>query len=481
MKDKFMNGLLTIAGKMQSNKVLSAIKDAFLDNMPVVILGAFTTLFQFVLCQQGGVTNPKTGELIYYVSLANVPGFGWLTKLTPIFSTANYGCMNFMAVAICMLVAIHFGENLGHTKDNTLPMVALASFVTLINTTVSGTATMTGADLIAANSGTAITVAEDATVNISYSVGSVVSSSYTSATGLFVGMIVGLLSSLIYVKLIQSGKLTLKLPDSVPPNVARSFSVLFPAVITILLISVVGFIFNSFGMDVFQVINKLMAPIEAIVTGLPGYLVCVFLMMLLWWFGIHGANVIGSVTTPFMTSMMASNLALYQAGKAVSASGVFYTAEAKAAGYSIIAGPFGATFFSSTGSGITGGLIIAIMLFSKRDDFKAIAKLAIPCGIFNINEPIIFGIPMVMNPVLGIPFFLAPMVCVILAYFVTSIGLCPLMVIDAPWTTPCGILGFLASSGNIMGAVWQIVIILGASTLIYTPFVIACNKQAAEA
>ncbi|MDY4809141.1 MAG: hypothetical protein SO205_03580, partial [Bulleidia sp.] len=98
MKDKFMNGLLTVAGKMQSNKVLSAIKDAFLDNMPVVILGAFTTLFQFVLCQQGGVTNPKTGELIYYVSLANVPGFGWLTKLTPIFSTANYGCMNFMAV-----------------------------------------------------------------------------------------------------------------------------------------------------------------------------------------------------------------------------------------------------------------------------------------------------------------------------------------------------------------------------------------------
>ena len=481
MKDKFMNGLLTIAGKMQSNKVLSAIKDAFLDNMPVVILGAFTTLFQFVLCQQGGVTNPKTGELIYYVSLANVPGFGWLTKLTPIFSTANYGCMNFMAVAICMLVAIHFGENLGHEKDNTLPMVALASFVTLINTTATGTAKMTGADLIAANADTAITVAEDATVNVTYSISNVVSSTYTSATGLFVGMVIGLLATFVYVKLIQSGKLTLKLPDSVPPNVSRSFAVLFPAVITILLISVIGFAFNSFGMNIFQVINMIMAPIKAIVTGLPGYLVCVFLMMLLWWFGIHGANVIGSVTTPFLTSVMAENLALYQAGTAVSASGVYFTAEAQAAGYGIIASPFAAVFYCPTGSGITGGLIIAIMLFSKRDDFKAIAKLAIPCGIFNINEPIIFGIPMVMNPVLGIPFFLAPMVCVILAYFVTSIGLCPLMVIDAPWTTPCGILGFLASSGNIMGAVWQFVIILGASTLIYTPFVIACNKQAAEA
>lgn len=472
-----MNGLLTLAGKMQSNKVLSAIKDAFIDNMPVVILGAFTTLFQFVLCQQGGVTNPKTGELIYYVSLANVPGFGWLTKLTPIFTTANYGCMNFMAVAVCILVAIHYGENLGMEKDNTLPMVALASFVTLINTTASGT--MSGADLIAANPDAALKIAEDATINVS--VGSVVSSTYTASTGLFVGMIVGLLSTLLYVKLSQSGKLTLRLPDSVPPNVSRSFAVLFPAIVTILTVSVVGFIFSCFGLDVFSVINMIMAPIQKIVTGLPGYLVCVFLMMLLWWFGIHGANVIGSVTTPFMTSQMAANLKLYQGGAAVSASGVFYNAEAQAAGYSIIANPFGSTFFSSTGSGITGGLIIAIMLFSKRDDFKAIAKLALPCGVFNINEPIIFGIPMVMNPMLAVPFFLAPVATVSLGYLVTRLGLCPLMVIDAPWTTPVGILGFLASSGNIMGGVWQIVIILGASTLIYAPFVIACNKQTTEA
>ncbi|MGM9941705.1 MAG: PTS sugar transporter subunit IIC [Bulleidia sp.] len=477
MKDKFMNGLLALAGKMQSNKVLSAIKDSFIDNMPVVIFGAFTTLFQYVLCQTGGVTNPKTGELIYYVSLGNVPGFGWLTKLTPIFSTANYGCMNFMAVAICILVAIHYGENLGLAKDNTLPMVALASFITLVDTSASGT--MTGAALTAANPDVAMTIAEDASVSVK--LGSVVSSNYTSSNGLFVGIVVGILATLLYVKLIQSGKLTLKLPDSVPPNVSRSFSVLFPACITILVVAIVGFIFTSLGMNIFSVINMIMSPIKKIVTGLPGYLVCVFLMILLWWFGIHGANVVGSVTTPFMTSMMAENLALYQAGTAVSASGVFYTAEAKAAGYSIIATPFGSTFYSSTGSGITGGLIIAIMLFSKRDDFKAIAKLAIPCGLFNINEPIIFGIPMVMNPILGIPFFLAPLLCVTLGYVVTVVGLCPLMVIDAPWTTPVGLLGFLASSGNIMGGVWQLVIILGGSTLVYAPFVIACNKQAAAA
>ena len=452
MKEKFMNGLLTLAGKMQSNSVLSAVKDAFVDNMPVVIWGAFCTLFQFVLCQVGGVPDPKTGELIYYVSLANVPGFAWLHSLNPIFTTANYGCMNFMAVAICVLVAMHFAENIGHPNDKTVPAVALASFVTLINTTASTTT----------ESGETVTISN------------VVASSYTSATGLFVGLLVGILSTLLYVKLVDSGKLKISLPDSVPPNVSQSFAVLFPTIITILCVSIVGYICSMFGLTMFDIIKTIMAPVENIMTGLPGYLVVLFLMQLLWWFGIHGPNVMGAVTSPFMTKMMATNLALYQAGEGVSASGVYYQAGSP---YSIIASPFEAGWRCPTGSGITGGLIIAVLLFSKRDDFKAIAKLAIPCGIFNINEPIIFGIPMVMNPMFAVPFFLAPIACASLGYLVQYLGLCPLFVISVPWTTPVGLFGFLASSGNIMGGIWQAVIIIAVSTLIYTPFVIASNRQ----
>ena len=228
----------------------------------------------------------------------------------------------------------------------------------------------------------------------------------------------------------------------------------------------------------FDIISTIMSPVEKIMTGLPGYVVVVLIMQLLWWFGIHGPNVMSAVTTPFMTKMMAANLELYQAGEGVTASGVYYTASHE---YSIIANPFASGWFSSTGSGITMGLIIAILLFSKRDDFKAIAKLAVPCGLFNINEPIIFGIPMVMNAMFAVPFFLAPVACVCLGYLVQYLGLCPLFVIDVPWTTPVGIFGFLASSGNIMGGIWQVVIIIGASTLIYTPFVIAANRQKAEA
>ena len=161
----------------------------------------------------------------------------------------------------------------------------------------------------------------------------------------------------------------------------------------------------------------------------PGYVTVVLIMQLLWWFGIHGPNVMGDVTGPFMTKMMAQNLELYQAGEGITASGVFYTAGSK---YSIIANPFASGWFGPTGSGITMGLIIAIMLFSKRDDFKAIAKLSIPCGIFNINEPIIFGIPMVMNAMFAVPFFLTPVACVCCGYLVRYLGLCPLFVIDVP-------------------------------------------------
>ena len=452
MKDKFMNGLLTIAGKMQSNTVLMAIKDSFIDNMPVVIWGAFCTLFQYVLCQTGGVTDPKTGEMIYYISLGNVPGFAWLESLTPIFTTANYGCMNFMSVAICVLVSMHFAENIGHPNDKTVPAVALASFVTLINTTASTTT----------ESGETVTISN------------VVASSYTKADGLFVALLVGILTTLLYVKLVDSGKLKISLPDSVPPNVSQSFAVLFPTIITVLVVSIVGFITSLFGMTMFDVISTIMSPVEKIMTGLPGYCVVVLIMQLLWWFGIHGPNVMSAVTTPFMTKMMASNLELYQTGVGVTSSGVYYSASS---GYSIIANPFQSGWRSSTGSGLTMGLIIAIMLFSKRDDFKAIAKLSIPCGLFNINEPIIFGIPMVMNAMFAIPWFLAPIVSCCLGYLVQYLGLCPLFIIDVPWTTPCGLFGWLASSGNIMGGVWQLIIVVGSSTLIYIPFVIASNRQ----
>jgi PTS system cellobiose-specific IIC component len=116
------------------------------------------------------------------------------------------------------------------------------------------------------------------------------------------------------------------------------------------------------------------------------------------------------------------------------------------------------------------------MLFSKREDWRAIAKLAIPCGIFNINEPLTFGLPIVLNPLLAVPFCLSPFASNMIGYWATKIGFCGRMVVNAPWTTPPGIMAFLASGGNIGAAITQIVAILVAA-VIYTPFVIAANNQ----
>ncbi|MGM9919008.1 MAG: PTS sugar transporter subunit IIC, partial [Lactimicrobium massiliense] len=360
--------------------------------------------------------------------------------------------------------------NLGRHGDKTVPVLALSSLVTLMITSI--TATAKASDVVTASNGAlelAKGAAEDTQVSIA--AGSGVLQSFTDANALFVGLLVGILVTLLYVKLVNSGKVTIKLPDSVPPNVSASFAVLFPVAICILVVAVIGFIFNNvIGTNIFKVIATIMAPLKAIMTGLPGYLLVVFLMQLLWFFGIHGPNVMSAVTTAFMTQASAENLAIYnEIGKPYLSAGK----------YSIICNAFGSTFFSMTGSGITGGLIIAIMLFSKRDDYKAIAKLAIPCGIFDINEPIIFGIPMVMNPLFAVPFFCAPLLSVIIGYVLTKIGFCPIMVVDAPWTTPPVLLGFLASGGKLMGALSQL-IAFASSILLYTPFVIAANKAPRE-
>ena len=124
------------------------------------------------------------------------------------------------------------------------------------------------------------------------------------------------------------------------------------------------------------------------------------------------------------------------------------------------------------GSGITLGLIIAIFLFSKRDDQRAIAKLSWPMGVFNINEPIIFGMPIVLNPVYLIPWLIVPPVC-------AAIGLTPPVFVSVPWVMPAGIYAFLATGGNFMAALVSL-FNLFISFVIWAPFVIMANKMKNE-
>ena len=431
MNEKFMDVMLTFASKVSNNRLLSCIRDAFTDLMPVIIIGSFCTLFSNVVCN----TTPG------YMSLANVPGFAWLGMFKPLFVAANYGTINMMAIGIVILLSAKVAESYGN-KDKVVSILALSCFISLC---------VTSATAVAAESGEAVTI------------NNVLASNYTNAQGLFVAMLVAVVSATLYVKIVNSGKLKISMPDSVPPNIARSFEILFPCALVLIIVAGVGFAFEQLlGLTLFQAITTfIQAPLKNVMTGLPGFLLIIFLSVILWFFGIHGTQTLKGIYEPVLLTAFAENEAAYAAGEAIP---------------NIISTPFMSCFSTVTGAGITGGLIIAVLLFSKRDDYRSICKLAIPCGIFNINEPITFGIPIVMNPIMGIPFMIAPIVTSAFGYFMTSIGFCGTMVVNAPWTTPPGLMAFMASGGSIGAVITQLLCVV-ISFLIYTPFVLLANKQ----
>lgn len=419
-KENMMNAFLGFATKIQGQRHINAIKNGFTNLMPVIIVGSVCVLLSNVVC------NTTEG----YVSVANLPGMSWLGTLKPIFDAANYGTMNMLAIGACILVAMELGTSLGQS-DWAIPVTALACYISAVDTS-NGLGT-----------------------------------SVTAAAGLFVALIISLVATELYCKLVTSGKLEIHMPESVPSNVAKSFSVLLPCVVTIFAVSAFSFLFEAVtGMKLpAAIIQFIQAPLSGVMTSPIGAVIMAFFICLLWMFGIHGANTLSGIYSPIFLAAYGENAAAYAAGTAAP---------------NIVCTPFWSCFFSTTGSGLTGGLLIAIFLFSKREDYKTIAKLALPCGLFNINEPLIFGIPIVMNPILGIPFLIAPMVSVGLGYILTAIGFCTRFVVDVPWTTPPMLAGFLAGGGSITGALSQLICIL-ASAAIYSPFVIMMNSHQDDA
>lgn len=429
--DKLTEKLLVIASKISSQRHMTAIKNAFTALLPIIITGAFCTLFANVVC-----STTTTG-----ISLAKLPGMAWLEGLTEMFTAANYATLNFFAIGTVVLIAIEIARQLGH-KEIVAPIVALASYISLCDTFTN--VKVEGAtDLL--------------------NVANVLPKEFTNAQGLFLGMIVALVSMEIYCRLADSGKLCIKMPDTVPTNVTQSFNVLFPGVLTILLISGFGLLFKTVvGMSFYSAISVcIQAPLRGALTGLPGYLLIFGLSCVFWVIGIHGTQVLKPVYQATMLEAVLANTDAVQNGQAPTY---------------ILNETFISCFTTMGGAGITIGLVIALLVSSKRDDYKAIAKLSLAPGLFNINETMTFGLPIVLNPLFMIPFILTPILTAAFAYFMTVIGFCGYMVYAVPWTTPPLLIAWLGTGGN-MGAVITQAICIVISIVVYLPFVFASNKQ----
>lgn len=417
---KFEDGLMIVAEKVDDNKYLSSIKNAFTVFMPFVIVGSFGTLLNAL------IASDKTGLAKW------IP---WLMNLKPAFSAMNFCTMTFMAIPIIFLVAMNLA------KYNKIPeyisgVVAVAAYVSVVPQTV--------------------TMGENSVAGLS--------SGALGAQGLFIGMIMAVLVTELFTMLIKIDAIKIKMPPAVPAGIATSFNVLVPILFTLVITSVAGILFKmATGSYVNEWIYKIVqAPLESVFQSPVGVIVVVIISQLFWFLGIHGGLVISPIRNPLIAAAIAANISALEAGLTPSQPVTY---------------GFWLNFVVTGGAGITLSLIFAIFLFSKRDDYKMIGKLSFLPGLCGISEPIVFGLPLVLNPTFAIPFILNSGIGTGIAMFATKIGFLPCNTVDVPFGVPVILSAFI--SHGWQGVVVQ-VIILTVCIFTWAPFVLISNKQAVD-
>ena len=464
--DAFADKLGRVGAWCGQNKYLNAIKNGFQNFMPATISGAVGVLWTNVL------VNSSTGlGAIWKPIMA-------LEVLNPIFAAMQYATISCITIGVTMLVASEIAEANGET--GAYPAV-LGFILWMMVTPTSFAAKDLGASYIDAKGishgfslGQFINVTGEAAKHkitadsFSYSG---IMSSYTGATGLFTGLIVAIVGMELYNMFRKNDALKIKMPEQVPPGVARAFEVLIPTCLTAIVVGAVGLVCQlATGAELNALIyNVIQKPLQNIIgNNLVAVCIMYVIIMLFWCVGIHGNNMVAAVKEPIFRPLLYANTAAYTAHHEIP-----YVMN-----LTMIQ-----MFAEFGGSGVTIGLVIAILIFSKREDNRTIAGISIVPGLFNINETMTFGIPLVLNPILDIPFILAPVVTVIIGYILVSSGFCPKIVLEVPWTMPPVLFGFVATGGKPMGAVAQL-IVLAVSVVVYIPFLIAYEKfqakQAAE-
>lgn len=269
------------------------------------------------------------------------------------------------------------------------------------------------------------------------------------SAGMFVGIISAIVAVEIYRLFMQKG-LTIKMPPQVPESVARSFESLIPTAVVMLLFATISMWLK---IDLHGIIGKLISPLVSASDTLTSVLILVFLQSFFWIFGIHGASIVGTVARPLWLMLIDQNAQAFAAGEAIP---------------NVAAEPFYQWFIYIGGAGATLGLAILLLFRSKSTYGKTLGKTAIIPAIFNINEPMIFGAPIVLNPILMIPFVVIPMILAIIAWIATRLGLVGRVITIAPWTLP-GPIGAFFATGDIRAAILNIVLII-LSVIMYYPF-----------
>lgn len=408
---------LPVAIKLGEQRHLQAVKDGLILSLPLVIIGSVFLVLGFI---------PIPG---YNEFMAGIFGDEWLTKLLyPVSVT-------FDVVSIIAAIGISYHLATKYKADAlSATAISLVTFLLVTPGSVEISGTTTNAFAL----------------------------SYLGGKGLFVAIITSLTSTEIYSWFIRKNYV-LKMPEACPPAVSKSFSALVPAgaIITSFWLVKVLLEGTSYGNIHYLVVRLISDPLTGFSATLFGGIVFVLINSVFWTFGIHGGSITGSIFSPIFTVIRDTNRLAFQNGESIP---------------HIISGEFFDVFVFLGGSGATICLIIGYLIFTKSKQYREMGKLSLGPGIFNINEPVIFGSPVVLNPLLMIPFVLTPLILTIVSYLAVSSGLVSPTVLPVPWTMPILISGFLATGGHISGSLLQLFnLFLGIA--IYMPFLKLLDKR----
>lgn len=445
MDSKFMNKFMEIGGRIGANKYMSAIRDGFAYAMPLIMAGAFASMLNNVVFNTGSVVELILGQGNAFNAWASV----WIS---PLLASMDAGTLSLLAVALTASLAYIRAEQEGEDRITTV-LVTLGAFFILQPLT-----------------------------RVSDSAGWI--TNYLGSMGLFVALFTGIVAPEIYLRVTKRG-LTIKMPEMVPPAVGQGFAAIIPGGITLAAFAIFPWLFGTGILhpemmvggesvpvtNLFQWIEDLiMSPLidlfggqnsDAFIPALIGVTTIDLLKQLFWFFGLHGANMVAPVINSIWGMFGQLNVQSYtETGQAM----YLWTD----ASWTI--------YVNHGGSGVTLALLIGMKFFNKRPDSAAIANLALAPGFFNINEPVIFGLPIVLNPIYAIPFiFISPILTIISFTSVWfGFGAAPVNII--PWTTP-PILGAMLATNFDLASIILSIITLALAVVMWLPFIILGNKE----
>lgn len=426
-KTSIIDTMASASRKMAQNIYIKSLQSGFASLVPAMILSSVATLFSAFIFNDGGMMSGLIAADI-------------LSNLRSISTTITNATTQMLSILTAISISYYYQKN--KNFDNPLGAFTMAFILMIILMPLTNP----------------VTVGETAG-----EVSNMLSFTYTGSSGLIIAILVGLFGTSLFIKFSNNDKLRIKMPAGVPEATAKSFNIVIPTVLVGIIFGILGYAFRAFGTTAYGFIATVVqAPLSTIATNPLGYAVIQMLGNLAFSFGIH-SSVITSTTMPFTMANYAENTAAIAAGLPLP---------------HIISDAFLNYTNRIGGSGCVLALVIAILLVSRRKDSRDMAKIGGIPALFNIGEPMIFGAPIIFNPLLAIPFVLSTGVTILVGYGLTAIGFVSPLALYTPSTTPVLISGFLAGGGDLKVVLVQLIILV-ANVLLYIPFVKMNDKAQA--